>query len=59
MELNGEVIVLDDLSTGSQDAIDNRAKFILGSTLSKEDINLCVEKFSKALDMTMHDIKKL
>ena len=34
-----EVIVLDDLSTGSQDAIDNRAKFILGSTLSKEDTN--------------------
>ena len=34
-----DVIVLDDLSTGSQDAIDNRAQFILGSTLSKEDIN--------------------
>mgnify|MGYP001022019076 CR=1 FL=1 len=34
-----EVIVLDDLSTGSQDAIDNRAQFILGSTLSKEDTN--------------------
>ena len=33
------VIVLDDLSTGSQDAIDNRAQFILGSTLSKEDIS--------------------
>ena len=34
-----DVIVLDNLSTGSQEAIDNRAKFILGSTLSKEDIN--------------------
>tara|TARA_Y100000590_G_scaffold356745_1_gene411129 strand:+ start:238 stop:1212 length:975 start_codon:yes stop_codon:yes gene_type:complete len=34
-----EVIVLDDLSTGSQDAIDDRADFIFGSTLSKKDTN--------------------
>ncbi len=34
-----DVIVLDDLSTGNQDAIDSRAKFILGSTLIKEDTN--------------------
>ena len=34
-----EVIVLDDLSTGSQVAIDDRAEFILGSILSSEDTN--------------------
>ena len=38
-----EVIVLDDLSTGSQDSIDARANFIFGSTLNTEDTN-------KALD---------
>ena len=45
-----EVIVLDDLSTGSQDAIDNRAQFILGSTLSKEDTN----KALNGVDAVIH-----
>ena len=45
-----EVIVLDDLSFGSHDAIDDRAKFILGSTLSNKDIN----KALKGVDCVIH-----
>ena len=33
-----EVTVLDDLSNGNQESIDERAEFILGSTLVKKDI---------------------
>ena len=41
---NGEdVVVLDDLSSGSQNAIDDRAKFILGSTLNKKDIDTALD----------------
>ena len=34
-----EVVVLDDLSTGNQSSIDERAEFILGSTHVKEDVD--------------------
>ena len=41
---NGEdVVVLDDLSSGSQNAIDDRAKFILGSTLNKKDTDTALD----------------
>ena len=41
---NGEdVVVLDDLSSGTQNAIDNRAKFILGSTLNKKDTDTALD----------------
>ena len=36
---NYQVVVLDDLSTGNQSSIDNRAEFILGSTLIKNDVD--------------------
>jgi len=45
-----EVIVLDDLSTGNQDAIDDRAEFIWGSTLSSEDTN----KALNGVDAVIH-----
>jgi UDP-glucose 4-epimerase len=34
-----EVVVLDDLSTGNQQAVDKRATFIQGSTLNRADVN--------------------
>ena len=41
---NGEdVVVLDDLSSGTQNAIDDRAKFILGSTLNKKDTDTALD----------------
>ena len=48
---NGEdVIVLDDLSSGTQNAIDDRAKFILGSTLNKKDTDTALD----GVDVVIH-----
>jgi len=48
---NGEdVVVLDDLSSGSQNAIDDRAKFILGSTLNKKDTDTALD----GVDVVIH-----
>ena len=33
-----EVVVLDDLSTGNREAVDNRAEFIQGSTLNNDNV---------------------
>ena len=45
-----QVVVLDDLSNGNQNSIDERAEFILGSTLIKED----VEKALNNVDAVIH-----
>ena len=34
-----DVSVLDDLSTGNREAVDERADFILGSTLNSDDLS--------------------
>jgi len=48
---NGEdVVVLDDLSSGTQNAIDDRAKFILGSTLNKKDTDTALD----GVDVVIH-----
>ena len=48
---NGEdVVVLDDLSSGSQNAIDDRVKFILGSTLNKKDTDTALD----GVDVVIH-----
>ncbi len=48
---NGEdVVVLDDLSSGNQNAIDDRAKFILGSTLNKKDTDTALD----GVDVVIH-----
>ena len=48
---NGEdVVVLDDLSSGAQNAIDDRAKFILGSTLNKKDTDTALD----GVDVVIH-----
>ncbi len=48
---NGEdVVVLDDLSSGTQNAIDTRAKFILGSTLNKKDTESALD----GVDVVIH-----
>jgi len=48
---NGEdVVVLDDLSSGTQNAIDDRAKFILGSTLNKKDTDTALN----GVDVVIH-----
>ena len=48
---NGEdVVVLDDLSSGAQNAIDDRAKFILGSTLNKKDTDTALN----GVDVVIH-----
>ena len=45
-----EVTVLDDLSNGNQESIDERAEFILGSTLAKKD----VEKALNNVECVIH-----
>ena len=45
-----EVVVLDDLSSGNEKAIDKRAKFIQGSTLNKLDL----ENSLKGIDTVIH-----
>ena len=45
-----DVIVLDDLSSGNQNAIDDRAKFILGSTLNKKDTDTALD----GVDVVIH-----
>ena len=48
---NGEnVVVLDDLSSGTQNEIDDRAKFILGSTLNKKDTDTALD----GVDVVIH-----
>ncbi len=37
-EAGYDVVVLDDLSTGNREAVDQRAEFILGSTLKADDL---------------------
>ena len=46
-----EVIVLDDLSSGNKDAVDDRAKFINGSTLSNSDIELGLENVEAVIHL--------
>ena len=46
----GDVVVLDDLSSGTQNAIDDRAKFILGSTLNKKDTDTALD----GVDVVIH-----
>ena len=46
----GDVVVLDDLSSGTQNAIDDRAKFILGSTLNKKDTDSALD----GVDVVIH-----
>ena len=46
----GDVVVLDDLSSGTQNAIDDRAKFILGSTLNKKDTDTALN----GVDVVIH-----
>ena len=45
-----DVVVLDDLSSGTQNAIDDRAKFILGSTLNKKDTDTALD----GVDVVIH-----
>ena len=45
-----EVAVLDDLSNGNKESIDERAEFILGSTLVKKD----VEKALNNIECVIH-----
>jgi len=45
-----DVVVLDDLSSGNQNAIDDRAKFILGSTLNKKDTDTALD----GVDVVIH-----
>ena len=45
-----QVVVLDDLSNGNQNSIDERAEFFWGSTLVKED----VEKALNNVDAVIH-----
>jgi len=45
-----DVVVLDDLSSGAQNAIDDRAKFILGSTLNKKDTDTALD----GVDVVIH-----
>ena len=48
---NGEdVVVLDNLSSGTQNVIDDRAKFILGSTLNKKDTDTALD----GVDVVIH-----
>jgi len=46
----GDVVVLDDLSSGTQNTIDDRAKFILGSTLNKKDTDSALD----GVDVVIH-----
>ncbi len=46
-----EVIVLDDLSSGNKDAVDNRAKFINGSTLNSSDIELSLKNVEAVIHL--------
>jgi len=46
-----EVVVLDDLSSGNKGAVDNRAKFINGSTLNNSDIELGLEKVEAVIHL--------
>ena len=46
-----EVVVLDDLSSGNKSAVDNRAKFINGSTLNNSDIELGLEKVEAVIHL--------
>ena len=49
-----QVVVLDDLSNGNQNSIDERAEFFWGSTLVKED----VEKALRLLTFSPSILKK-
>ncbi len=49
-EKGQDVVVLDNLSLGSKDAIDKRASFIEGTILNKEDLN----KSLSGVDMVIH-----
>ena len=46
-----DVIVLDDLSSGNKDAVDDRAEFINGSTLSNSDIELGLENVEAVIHL--------
>ena len=46
-----QVIVLDDLSTGSESSIDNRAEFILGSTLIKDDLDKALNNVESVIHL--------
>lgn len=50
-ESGHDVVVLDDLSTGTKDAVDERAEFIQGSTLNKDDLE---KAFSSGPEATVH-----
>ena len=49
-----EVIVLDDLSSGNKEAVDNRAKFINGSTLNNSDIELGLENVEAVIHLAAY-----